>query len=438
MTSSRTFVQQALFGSADAVQRQRPAQLSRAHPSVAFYYCQRCPLNRQIKVFAHIPSTARIIAVGIAPGAVEEEKGIGFVGPAGQVLRKVIAANGFDPEVDVGYANVTRCRPDDGRFTTPGYKAAVLCCDRYLRADVDVLGSVRGANGAMEYLPLLLLGQVPVEKFLPRQRHSPASVFRERGLWRRTRAGNRLVFSVRHPASILRATPEDAQRELLEQFCLDIARCLAVVRDPKSGIEGVDVTLYENPDQARDFIRALCDHGGPFAFDLEAYDAKECPSRPGIAVDPCHPDFRVRGVAIAPKHNKAAWIELRPWESRKADARKILDPLFANEASKICQNGSYDEDALVYQGWVSRIRNRRHDTMLAQIALGDTDKPRAMKLDTAVLDLLDKPQHWVGSDKSYIRSMPIEEVGTGACYDAARTYELMLVLDTRLRREEYF
>jgi DNA polymerase len=48
---------------------------------------------------------ARILLVGEAPGPQEDKIGKPFVGPAGQMLDKVLQAGGFDPEQDVYIIN---------------------------------------------------------------------------------------------------------------------------------------------------------------------------------------------------------------------------------------------------------------------------------------------------------------------------------------------
>lgn len=74
--------------------------------------CARCNL---VKGCRHPvpyvgPSPARIACIGEAPGAVENEVGIPFYGPAGILLRRELDMVGIDP-VDVFFANVVSCYP---------------------------------------------------------------------------------------------------------------------------------------------------------------------------------------------------------------------------------------------------------------------------------------------------------------------------------------
>lgn len=76
--------------------------------------CQKCPnlvASRTQVVFGVGNPEAELMFVGEAPGADEDLQGEPFVGKAGQLLTKIIAAMGFRRE-DVYIGNVLKCRPD--------------------------------------------------------------------------------------------------------------------------------------------------------------------------------------------------------------------------------------------------------------------------------------------------------------------------------------
>ncbi|MBQ7666575.1 MAG: uracil-DNA glycosylase [Kiritimatiellae bacterium] len=66
-----------------------------------------------------------IMFVGEAPGRDEDRRGEPFVGRAGQLLDKMIAAMGYSRQ-DVFIANVLKCRPPDNRTPTPEEMAHCL------------------------------------------------------------------------------------------------------------------------------------------------------------------------------------------------------------------------------------------------------------------------------------------------------------------------
>lgn len=60
----------------------------------------------------------RLMFVGEAPGETEDRTGLAFVGPAGELLTKMMKAIGFERD-DVFIANVLKCRPPDNRPPEP-------------------------------------------------------------------------------------------------------------------------------------------------------------------------------------------------------------------------------------------------------------------------------------------------------------------------------
>jgi DNA polymerase len=89
--------------------------------------CVACPdlvVGRTSVVPGDFPDGARLLLVGEAPGAQEDEVGRPFVGKAGQLLDTLLAEAGFD-RADVAVANVLKCRPPGNR--PPGRGEATRC-----------------------------------------------------------------------------------------------------------------------------------------------------------------------------------------------------------------------------------------------------------------------------------------------------------------------
>jgi uracil-DNA glycosylase family 4 len=78
--------------------------------------CVRCKLHkkRQTIVFGEGNPAAKLMLIGEAPGADEDQQGRPFVGRAGQLLMQMIKAIGFQRS-DVYIANVLKCRPPENR-----------------------------------------------------------------------------------------------------------------------------------------------------------------------------------------------------------------------------------------------------------------------------------------------------------------------------------
>ncbi|MGE3171138.1 MAG: uracil-DNA glycosylase [Planctomycetota bacterium] len=113
------------------------------HPAIAalraeVLQCRKCKLceGRRSVVFGEGTSTPPVLFVGEAPGAVEDRTGRPFVGPAGQLLDRILeGAMGLRRE-DVFIANVNKCRPPGNRDPEPDEVAA---CLPYLKQQVELL-----------------------------------------------------------------------------------------------------------------------------------------------------------------------------------------------------------------------------------------------------------------------------------------------------------
>ncbi len=78
--------------------------------------CSKCRLceKRSRVVPGEGPGDARLMVVGEGPGRVEDETGRPFVGPAGELLTKILDAIEL-PRVQVFICNIVKCRPPENR-----------------------------------------------------------------------------------------------------------------------------------------------------------------------------------------------------------------------------------------------------------------------------------------------------------------------------------
>lgn len=92
--------------------------------------CTRCVLHekRSKSVFARGTPDAELVFVGEGPGRDEDLQGYPFVGAAGQLLDRMIAAMGYGRD-DVYICNVVKCRPPENRTPRP---EEALACSRFL------------------------------------------------------------------------------------------------------------------------------------------------------------------------------------------------------------------------------------------------------------------------------------------------------------------
>jgi uracil-DNA glycosylase family 4 len=78
---------------------------------------------------------ARIMFIGEAPGADEDAQGRPFVGRAGQLLDKIIAACGLKRE-EVFIGNILKCRPPENREPRPD---EIINCLPYLQRQIETI-----------------------------------------------------------------------------------------------------------------------------------------------------------------------------------------------------------------------------------------------------------------------------------------------------------
>ena len=99
--------------------------------------CRRCGLceTRRNVVIGDGARESQILLIGEGPGEQEDLQGRAFVGPAGQLLDRMLACIGLD-RGQVYIANVVKCRPPRNRDPLPEEQAA---CLPYLRAQVRLI-----------------------------------------------------------------------------------------------------------------------------------------------------------------------------------------------------------------------------------------------------------------------------------------------------------
>ena len=132
---------------------------------------------------------ARLLLIGEAPGPQENIKGKPFVGPAGQLLDKILQSAEFDPENDVYITNsVFRMPPgDDGKsFRKPNDKEIEF----YRPFVFEIIRLI-------DPLVILLTGNVACQSILQK-----TGITSLRGKW--TELDGRWLMPIFHPSYLLR------------------------------------------------------------------------------------------------------------------------------------------------------------------------------------------------------------------------------------------
>ncbi len=162
-----------------------------------------CPLKKTAKnlcMWRGNPK-ARIMMIGEAPGRDEDLEGKPFVGRAGRLLDKMLAAIGLT-DADVYITNTVYWRPPGNRTPTPQEVAA---CQPFLERQIELV-----APDIM-----VLLGGAAAKQVLATE----DGIMKLRGKWRTYQSGERAIrtMATLHPAFLLRtpAAKRQAWRDLL-------------------------------------------------------------------------------------------------------------------------------------------------------------------------------------------------------------------------------
>jgi DNA polymerase len=148
--------------------------------------------------------------IGEAPGADEDAKGEPFVGRAGELLTKIIAAMGFSRE-QVYIANILKCRPDTPGASSgnrPPTPAEMHTCLPYLAEHIDII----------QPRVLVALGATAVEGLLGFR-----GTMRElRGTWHSYQETPLIITY--HPSYLLRNQAPSEKRKVWEDMLEVLAK----------------------------------------------------------------------------------------------------------------------------------------------------------------------------------------------------------------------
>jgi len=148
--------------------------------------CGLCPLQQGIrhKVPGQGDRHAPLMFIGEGPGQVEDEEGLAFVGPAGQLLTKMLAAISL-PRDRVYICNIVKCRPPNNRVPEESEAEA---CKLHLRMQVALV----------QPKVIVLLGSTAARNTLGAE----IRITRDRGRWFERKGV--WMMPTYHPSALLR------------------------------------------------------------------------------------------------------------------------------------------------------------------------------------------------------------------------------------------
>lgn len=176
--------------------------------------CKACPLWKlgTQTVFGEGKATALVMMVGEQPGDKEDLQGRPFVGPAGAILDKALAAAGIDRK-DVYVTNIVKHFKWEPRGKRRLHKKPnsleINACRPWLDAEINVI----------QPQVVVLLGATAAQGILGSQ----FRVTQQRGQWVQSNIAP-LVMATVHPSSILRAPDDDSRHEEMSRFVADLKK----------------------------------------------------------------------------------------------------------------------------------------------------------------------------------------------------------------------
>lgn len=159
-----------------------------------------------------------LMIIGESPGSQEDEEGIPFVGPCGQLLREVLRYTKVINRTNTVITNVLKCRPPGNKF--PKDESADICVGKWLVKEIELIKPQR----------ILLLGSTPL-KYIAGMKGITAC----RGTWMDIR-GIRGIATF-HPSYVMRQDSVEGDLQTRKLFEQDIFRMAGEVEEIQNKVK---------------------------------------------------------------------------------------------------------------------------------------------------------------------------------------------------------
>lgn len=356
--------------------------------------CTLCPLHQSAEYVCLMgsgPLDARVMIVGEAPGAREDESHEAFVGPSGQLLRRSLEGIADLNPDDCYITNTAKCRPPNNR--TPERGEAKACSREYLWPEVQ----------RVKPDFILLLGNTALTQVFGR-----SGITRHNGhVFSKDFDGHTAqCMATMHPAAVLR-NPKWGQA-----FAMDLQRFGKLVKGDTSGPK-TKVVLIDNWSKLKALRERL--RGEPrIAFDLETYTVPAEKGSPikRSGVQEWHGELsQIVSISFTWREGFSAVVLLHhddapaDWAEDPDKALLFLKPVLERrDTIYIAHNGKFDCRWLHAKGIEVPLK---FDTMLAAHLL-EENRPKSLKFLSRTL--LGAGAYDVGEDIRNARSMNVRKL----------------------------
>lgn len=337
--------------------------------------CSICTLHESAEyvcLMGNGPQAARLMIVGEAPGAREDESHRAFVGPAGKLLSELLQEVGIDRE-SAYITNAVKCRPPDNR--TPERKEVKACSTTYLSQEIQQVQP--------EFV--LMLGNSALQAVAGK-----SGITKHRGT--PFVAQGYTAFGTFHPAAVLR------NPSYRTAVMADLERLARMLKGEASKAPPTATKIVSNAKQLRWLINNLS-VASTISYDIETY------THDGSNFEEWHGDRScIVSISFSWKPGQAAVLllhhEMSPWEDPDRVLQLLKPCLERPDAKYIAHNGKFDARWLAAKGIKVP---QTFDTMLAAHML---DENRLKGLKPLSQLLLGADAYDVGDDLADAFHMP--------------------------------
>lgn len=176
--------------------------------------CEELATTRTQTVPGMGPHDARLLFIGEAPGFHEDQRGLPFVGPAGQFLDQLLNSIGLARD-DVYICNIIKCRPPGNRDPLP---TEIRNCRHWLDEQLQLVSPKM----------IVTLGRYSLATFFPGE-----AIGKIHGKERRS--DGMIYYPMYHPAAALH---QQSLRDTIEADMLKIPSILARAEEVKEADGG--------------------------------------------------------------------------------------------------------------------------------------------------------------------------------------------------------
>lgn len=381
--------------------------------------CEACPLHEGAEHVCLMGSgkrKAKIMFVGEAPGAREDEQHRAFVGKAGKFLDSLLVEEAKLKREDCYITNVVKCRPPGNE--TPNRTQIKTCVGLYLHQEIERVQPelvVPLGNSALQGL----LGRSGIKK----HRGSTTSV--------ESLTGSYVVLPTYHPAGVLR------NPYLEPEIRADFRAIGRFARDEPSEAAETKVRIIKRRSQL-DALVKLLHQQDEIAFDLETYtfdNGIRLKGKPVVSgLQEWHDDLSVIScISLSWAEGETAVVPLHhartPWKNPDDVLKQLKPALEQPDVRYIAHNGKFDCRWLAANGVFV---NLTFDTMLAAHML-DENRSKGLKPLSQVM--LGVDAYDIGEDVKDAYHTPLRRLCVYAAKDADYTLRLYHVLREELKKE---